>query len=92
MDMLGWIICNHPLFDSSNSGVQETNLIRDMNVTMSSNQTLRDKGILDCTFVLRTSGRLKELCSLIKGAMTEHGIGHLKEIYNPRILGVVVLC
>jgi hypothetical protein len=77
MAMLGWIIYNHPLFDSSNSGIQEIHLIRDMNVTISSNKTLRDKGILNCTLVSRTSGRLKELCPLIEGAITKHGIGRI---------------
>jgi len=35
-------------------------LKRDMNVTILSNKTLRDKGIWNCTLVSRTSGRLKE--------------------------------
>lgn len=46
MAMLEWINRNHSLFDSSNSGIQETYLMGDMNVSISSNKTLRDKGIL----------------------------------------------
>jgi len=30
---------------------------------------------------------LKELCPLIKGAVTSYEMGHIMEIYNPVILG-----